>query len=436
MREPTDKPPATSLGKDRIKRLGKALSISVINQAISSGTNFALGVYLVRILTQADFGLYSIGFAISLFYAGIGNALFLTQMVVNVPDKPPAQQIGYVASMGMADAVFCVLTFVTVLLTMPLAGAFAPSLEQYVQFGIAVAAASTAYHFKDLFTRYAYTARKEIWVLKVNLVIASALACLVAVLHIHGSPITAATALWLYAGAQLAGAAAGQILARLPLSTVRLSQIRADVREAWKEARWAVLTNVIYTLRGQAHTIVTAGLAGPVGVALLNATRLLITPAVFVMPALSQVVLPRLATARVQNKARVQSLGIQFTAAVLAASLLYSGILLLFLTPITHLVLGDKYPTNMKLALAWCVFICVHVISTNGTLVAQVLKRFRSILTLNVATVLVMMFAIYFFNNILGVPGIIYGMTAGDLFLAIIAWRLVAQECRRSPAAP
>ena len=418
------------IGSGRFRRLGKAASVSVLNQVISSGTNFALGLYLVRTLAPADFGLYSIGFAISLFYAGIGNALFLTQMVVNVSDKPADRQSAYVASIGTADGVFYVLTFVIVLMVLPGGAALIPALSEYVDFGIAVAAASAAYNFKELFTRYAYTARREVWALKINLVIAVVLVMSVAGRYFAGAPLTAATALWLYGIAQFAGAAAGQLFAKLPFSTVHIKQIRDDVKEAWEGARWAVPTNILYTLRGQAHTIITAGLAGPVAVAFLNATRLLVTPAIFVMPALTQVVLPRLATARTQNKQRVLSLSVQFTAAVLTVSLLYSAILLSFLDPITALLLGDKYAPNPHMALAWCAFVLIHVLSINGVMVAQVLKRFQSIFVLNVVTVFLMVAAIYVLHAVLGVPGIIYGMAAGDVFLAMIAWRLVARECR------
>jgi O-antigen/teichoic acid export membrane protein len=423
-----------SIDKTQIKRLGKVASISVLNQVVSSGTNFLLGLYLVRVLTFADFGLYSIGFAISLFYAGIGNALFLTQMVVNVPDKPVAHQSSYVASMGAADAGFCALTFLVVFMALPAGGTLAPWLGQYVEFGIAVAAASGAYHFKDLFTRYSYTARKEVWALKINLVIAVTLMFLLAVQYTSDYPITAVSALWLYAIAQLSGAIAGQVFTKLPFAKVRFGQMWADVKEAWVGARWAVPTNIIYTLRGQAHTIVTAALAGPVGVAFLNATRLLVTPAIFVMPALTQVAVPRLATARSENKERVLQLGIRFTVLVVMISLLYSGILLLFLEPITQLLLGGKYPPSLELALAWCVFVCVHVACINGVMVAQVLKRFQSIFFLNISTVVVMMLAIFVMNKLFDVPGIIYGMAIGDLYLAIIAWRLVAKECKVQPA--
>src|SRR5690242_17112757 len=73
----------------------KALSTSVLNQALSSATNFALAFVLVRALSTADYGSYSIGTAVCYLCAGVGNALFLVQMVVHTPDKAPEDRFPY-----------------------------------------------------------------------------------------------------------------------------------------------------------------------------------------------------------------------------------------------------------------------------------------------------------------------------------------------------
>ena len=97
----------------------KALSVSVLNQAVSSGTNFVLGLYLVRVLTPANFGLYSIGFAIGIFFFGIGNSLFLTQMVVHTPGKSENDRMQYAANIFFLVFGFSVvILFSNVLLTM------------------------------------------------------------------------------------------------------------------------------------------------------------------------------------------------------------------------------------------------------------------------------------------------------------------------------
>ena len=190
--------------KGQTKAIGKALSISAINQVVSSGTNFALGIYLVRVLTPTDFGLYGIGFAISLFYAGVGNALFLTQMVVHVPDKAQEDRLPYAARMLVALAVFCALTVSVVGFVMALGGVWSHLLHEYVDLGMAVTAASIAYLLKDFFVRHAYTARKEIWALVINVFVALALAALLMVQHQFPTGIDSTSALWIYAASNTA----------------------------------------------------------------------------------------------------------------------------------------------------------------------------------------------------------------------------------------
>jgi len=94
----------------RTMSLSKAIVVSVLNQMVSSATNFLFGLYLVRNLPPVEFGLYGIGFAITLFYAGIGNAMFLTQMVVHIPNKAAEDREPYAARICLIMMLFCLVT--------------------------------------------------------------------------------------------------------------------------------------------------------------------------------------------------------------------------------------------------------------------------------------------------------------------------------------
>ena len=118
--------------KVRSRSFGKALSISVINQVVSSGTNFALGIYLVRALTPTEFGLYGIGFAIALLYSGVGNALLLTQMVVHVPDKANEDKLHYAARVLVLAAVFSLLTALLAGLVLAMVSAWQTLPHEYI----------------------------------------------------------------------------------------------------------------------------------------------------------------------------------------------------------------------------------------------------------------------------------------------------------------
>lgn len=400
--------------------LSKAISISVLNQAVSSGTNFILGIYLVRVLTPEQFGLYGIGFAISLFYAGIGSSLFLTQMVVNAPDKPLDERLTYAASMGKAVAVFCALTVLISLLVLPGLGAIWPWFGNYTKYGFAVTAASVGYLLKDFFVRHAYTTRKEIWALEINVAVAASLAVLLMLQYQQSIEIMATGALCIYALCHLAAAATGQILSQLPLLAVQGNKVLRDTQEAWVQGRWALMTTMMYSLRTQAYIFVTAWGVGPSGVAYLNAARLLVTPASMLTPAISQVFMPRLAELRKYGRGRVVKVGTLFTVLLLGVALIYSGTLLVLLNHVVPLVLGTKYDSVFGIVFGWSVVMCFLAVRNGGELILQALKSFRSLMIVNAVSALIAIIAVVGLLGFVGLYGPVYGLALAELFLAVV----------------
>ena len=173
-------------------------------------------------------------------------------------------------------------------------------------------------------------------------------------------------AIWIYALAQLGGVVAGAFFAKLPISVRQQCGLRGDLKEVWHGGKWASITNLVYFIRTQAHTIVVATLLGPVGVANLNAARLLVTPAVMLTPALSQVAMPRLASVRAQGDAQVVKYGFVVTLVLLAVALIYCSILLGGYEFIVIRLLGDKYQDVFSIVLLWCVYTCLLALRKIG----------------------------------------------------------------------
>lgn len=415
--------------KGQTKAIGKALSISAINQVVSSGTNFALGIYLVRVLTPTDFGLYGIGFAISLLYAGVGNALFLTQMVVHVPDKAQEDRLPYAARMLVALALFCALTVPVVGLLMVLGGAWSQLLHEYVDLGMAVTAASIAYLLKDFFVRHAYTARKEIWALVVNVIVAFALVALLMVQHQFPTGIDSTGALWIYAASNMAGAIIGMILVRLPILAVRMQELIDDVREAWVGGSWALGGVAIIWAQTQAYMYVTAFFIGPAGVGYANAARLLITPALFLMPALTQIAMPRLAELRTKNTEKMLRISRMFTAGIVSFAVVYSAILLGLVDVIAPVLLGAKYTQIAPLVAAWCLVLIFQFSRSGTSIVLQVMKEFKRLTLINTGSVMVAIGAAVALMQIVGVQGAILGTAAGELILSFLLYKAIRSKC-------
>lgn len=413
------------VGKARFKFIGQAIFTSVLNQVVSSGTNFLLGFYLLRILTPMEFGLYNIGFAISLSYAGVGNALFLTQMVVHVPGKPLEDRLPYAGRMLTIVALFCLLTALVIGLLLGLGGMYSDWLAQYLGLGFAITAASVAYLLKEFFVRHAYTVRKEVWALRVNCAVAIALVVMLIMQYFFGITFHAETALWLYTVSNAVGAITGLMLVKLPLRTVKYQRMMDDVREAWVGGSWATGSVIAYSLRTQAYIILTAGLIGPIGVAYLNASRLLITPVTMLTPALGQVFMPRLATLQASNLHRFFLASGLFSTLLLTMAIIYSVFLLSFADIIAPMVLGPQYGSIFPLIVAWCFATGLLALRNGIEIVLQVLKKFRILMIANILSAVLTIPVTIVLIKISGVQGAIESFAISELVIVVgFCWLL------------
>lgn len=410
------------------RALGKAMAVSVLNQVVSSGTNFAMGIYLVRVLSPEDFGLYGIGFAISLFFAGIGNALFLTQMVINSPDKTQDDRSAYAGRILLLLSLFCMASvlFVSVLL---FTGCIVwDVVRHYVEFASAVTTASTVYLLKEFFVRHAYNVRRETWTLAINGTIACTMAALLWGEHQCSAAINVEMALWIYSVAHAASVIVGLLLSKLPVAWRQLRELRGDLLEAWHYGKWASITNLVYFARANAHTIVVTALMGPVGVAKINAARILVTPAVMLTPALSQLAMPRLAALRAQGDARVVKFGSTVTLVLLSIALLYSTVLLVGYDVIVPMVVGKNYQDIVSITVLWCVFTCLLALRNGAEIPVQVLRKFRGLSVANTYSAIASLVATYCLSIAYGIQGALIGLIIGETALILLLCGILKQS--------
>lgn len=416
------------IGMCRGKRaLGRTLSVSVLNQMVSSGTNFVLGVYLVRMLPPADFGLYGIGFAVSLFYGGIGNALFLIQMVVHAPSKVPGDRTAYAGRILVLVLCFCGITVLVCGLALGLSGIMLGFSTSLTLLGGAVLAASIAYLLKDFFVRHSYNVGRERWALAIHSVIALAAVSLLLIQHRSMNQFNAAIALWIYAGAQACGASLGYALSGLSVRH-RLADLRDDLRDAFLGGKWASITNIVYFMRTQAHTMVVASLLGTVGVAKLNAARLLVAPAVMITPALSQVAMPRLAAVRERDNLQLIRSGRVVTFVLLSLAMLYCGLLLTGYRLVVDTIWGDKYQQLFTITALWCLYTCLLAFRNGLEMVGQVLKEFKRLSQANTWSAIASVVMTYWLTVSYGLPGALAGLAIGEMVLIAMLHSVVSPE--------
>ncbi len=406
----------------KFKSLRKSLAVSIINQAVSSGTNFCIGLYLVRTLAPVEFGEYGVCFAISLFCCGFCNALFLSQMVVIIPDKKIDDRPKYAASILTSIMIFCLILVVFSLIILVIGKSW---LGKYSALVLPIAFSSVAFVLKDFFVRYSYTARNEVYALQVNTTVLIFILSLFGLQYLLEDQLTVVRALWYYATSNFSGAVAGYILLKLPMTTVRKSRLTEDVRDAWRGGRWAAGTSSVVWMQSQAYTYVTALFLGPVGVGFANAARMLITPFWILLPAIDQVAIPRLAELRLAGKPRVTRTELFITLTSLLMAATYVAVIIFAADFFIPLFVGNNFQNLYPLIFAWSTVMFFCLISAGAVRVLQVMKDFRSLLIAStISAVTSIAFAIYFIE-LYGVPGAVFGTGVGELIFGLILWYVI-----------
>jgi|GEM_PF-864456 len=408
-------------GLSRLRQHGASLAISGASQAISSLSNFCITLYLMRVMEKEQFGLYGLGFGIVLMLAGIITASISVQFVVNLPDQPHGQRACYAMHHAAAIAlVGAVLTGIAAMLSVVLSNWHLPGGTIAKQLVLPVASAAAIYGLRDLLMRFAFSERDEMLVLRSNVAVGLVVLCTLFAAVQIGIELNAGIALCLYSAGQLAGCLVGLSRQGMPWREFRLRQMQHAFSHSWQGGRWSVLTSLIYSMRTQVHNFVVPPLLGIAALAEINAARLLVTPAVMAIPPFTQVLMPRLAEQRSRGVSTLVRTARMAIIGLSVVALLYSTMLMLSLSWLLPLVLGEPYRHVGGLVLAWCV-VTVFLALRNGlSITLQVLRAFRGLMFANlVAAILAVVVAIFLVEP-LGANGVVSALGLAELLLCLV----------------
>ena len=411
-------------------KLRRLLSAGLGNQVISSLTNFVFGVYLLKTMLPADYGLYNIAFAVMVFIGGFSQGFFLVQMTVLSPAKHAYERTAFAERTLLLLATAC-------LVFLALAAFGILALQVYgIPLGTAslpwlIALTSVAYMLKEFHIRHAFNESRGRDAVFIHAALALVLLIGVLVSETIGHDMQVDTAMFLYMLAHVLAAALGQWRSGITFSRQPIAQLRATLRELRIGGKWAAATNVVYAIRNQAHTVVVAASIGAVGVAQLSASRLLVTPAILLLPALSQVALSKLAELRVtQGDAGLWRAQRRITMGLLAIAFGYSILLLASYPLISSLVLGQTYVDLFWVTAAWCAYALAMAMRSSLELVAQVQYRFAHLTVVNTICAIITLLATLLLSFNFGILGAALGLTLGE-FATYIGFTYVIKKNRR-----
>jgi O-antigen/teichoic acid export membrane protein len=288
---------------------------------------------------------------------------------------------------------------------------------------------AVAYALKEFHTRHAFNEDRGGRAVLIHATLALLLLLGTVGVALWGATMSLELAFVLYAGAHAGAALTGHALAGLPMRGHSLVAMRADLVEIATGGRWAALTNLVYFLRTHAHTIVVTLALGVVSVAQLQAARLLVTPALLVIPAMSQVALPRIAaTVRSEGWPAVLILQRRVAISMFAIAVIYSVALLSAWPMLSGWVLGGEYSDLFGVAALWCVFAGILAVRNSFEWVVQAMRMFRQLTVISALCAPIALISVWGIASLGGLEGAVLGVIVGELAMVLGVGYLVLRS--------
>lgn len=410
--------------------------LSVVDQVLLSGLNFAVGMCLIRFGTKSDYGLYSQLFAASLFAVGLLEALIGSPLTNLAPHLPAAQQALAIRRLqrwqGLAGAILGVGFGVGAAWVV---WEGVPEVEALpVGLGFAVFVLSTTWR------EY----RRTVWFIQADLrslLRSDGLYVLAALLGGAGlawsHQVGAASILVALSLAQVLALTVGEKPAAVPADTP-VPERRETFSAIWDKGRWAMPGMMVGWLGNYSFLYLASAMSGVEAAAEVSASRLLLVPVGLMVVAWSRVARPmagRLIHARdwrSLNRLSLASLG-----GIEALSVLYMVVLALALPWLQAHVLGAKYQGIETLVLAWGGYFLVSVARTIATTWLVSIGAFRQLFIEGCVVVVFMLGVASLTIPRWGALGAVMALIAMESFDFVLLLFLIAYQRRllaREPA--
>jgi O-antigen/teichoic acid export membrane protein len=399
-------------------------ALSVVDQAMLSATTFVIGLVLARFTTPGNYGAWALAVGVQLVLGGIQSAVVITPLTILGAPRTGDDLRRWVSAL-LAGQVAVSLCFTVLLATASVAVGRAstdPTLSRALA-GLSVAILFV--HAQEFCRRVLFLRLAAGRVLLNDLVYCS--------LQVVG--VTALWALdrrsgtageWLSAGniflataaAALAGTMVGLWQARELLSGRRLIGARALLREAWEMGRFNLGGQVGSTILLYANRFVAAAFGGTVGVAMLEAPRLLVAPLHVVSISAGSVTTPRAAVAYATG-GRKALLGFLVPVAALWTGGFLAYALVVAVAPGFWLQLfyGDKFKGTETILVLWCLCYAISGLRVLPASALKVVRHYRVVMWSSLTAGCVMVAAALVLCPHLGVEGVVLGRLTGDIVL-------------------
>lgn len=332
---------------------------SLIDQAAVSLANFAISLWLARLLAPVDYSAFTLAYSFFLLAGMVHSALVTEPMLVHANGAFKDRVSGYLNRVRSGAW----------LVTIALSGPLLVGAAVCAVLGSEVAGPLVAFAVAGPFILFHWTARRACYALS-----RPAVAARFDLLYLVAVPTSALVAgllrlLTAEVGALLMGAGSafvGWLVFRaLPVQSQEGADVDvAEARQAhWTFGRWLLGSTGLRWVHGNAVMLISTAFLGLSAAGELRVVGLLLMPVSQAITAVGPLLSPMLTRAR--GKSFLGSLGLT-VAALVAVTSVYCGILLAFGAELLDFVFGAQYA---HLAPVLAIFAAVPILSSIGSAV-------------------------------------------------------------------
>ncbi len=402
--------------------------LSVGAQAGVSAFHFALNLFLIRVLSLYDYGIFAYAFVLAMFASAINNALISTPLTVYTPiikdEDERLQQEALFSTLNLLLFVVLLLAGVAYVWV----GDTATSTTLSVTVFVAVYAArqfSRSFNYARL--KPLITATGDITYIVAGVLI-------ILGLWLAGATITVDHALIALALSNLVAMFVERWrlhgLKRQWISIAKLS----GYATVWLQSRWALVGALTTLFLAQAHSLIITWFNGPNAFAPLAAGMVLFGPVRVALLTWQNMVKPELAMALSDNRFEAVKKQIKKTSVLMGVAVLMLALALYLSWPFIHELLYAKKYAEQPMGLIVCMWSLITFFAAIYNAPSAALQAMRDFRILAMASVygaiisgVLVSLLLYFVNP----EFTLLGIMAAECFMAVYLIRIMLRHLDR-----
>ncbi|MCK5023907.1 MAG: hypothetical protein KAS04_07055, partial [Candidatus Aenigmarchaeota archaeon] len=228
-----------------------ATNITVIDQALVSGTNFITGLVLARILGIDAYGLFILLAGVTLFASSMQNAIIISPMMVHGPSYKKGASQNYYQTTAILQTVLTLVFFLLILIIGTILNntLLDSRLNNLI---LPLALATSGFLLQEYYRKYFFSVNKTIQALvNDSLSYGIQLISIIAVHYFYG--IEVESCLYIMAITSFIAVIHGTIISGLfyIISKITYTNIKDTIAKHWAFGKWLIARNMTYWLSTQ-----------------------------------------------------------------------------------------------------------------------------------------------------------------------------------------